>query len=318
VSVVAPGTLGLGIQLPVQAQSRTFAGSWEAEASPTELANIARAADRAGLLYVAVCDHVAVPRPQAEHMGTTWYDTVATLGYLAGITKTVRLLSHVYVPAYRHPLLTASAFATLDVLSGGRVILGVGAGHLEGEFAALGVDFGGRGARTDEAIGAVSETLTREFPAVEGPTWQFSEAGVGPRPIQSPRPPIWVGGSSPRALRRVAELGDGWLPQGTPLRELPDAINTIHRLREKAGRAGDPLDLGANGPWVHVGETDRELGRGVVSGDPAKIVDVLSRYAHLGISHVQIGVPARSSAEWVDQLEAIGREVIPHLSGEDR
>ncbi|MCB1262735.1 MAG: LLM class flavin-dependent oxidoreductase, partial [Acidimicrobiales bacterium] len=88
--------------------------------------------------YVAVCDHVAIPRPLDETMGTEWWDTIATLGWLAGITEHVRLLSHVSVLPYRHPLITAKAFSTLDVLSGGRAVLGVGAGHVEAEFALLG------------------------------------------------------------------------------------------------------------------------------------------------------------------------------------
>lgn len=313
--IVADGALGVGIQLPVQSLSRTFAAAWERQATVDDMVAVARAADEAGLLYVAVCDHVAVPAAQAEHMGTTWFDTVATLGHLAAVTRRVRLLSHVYVVANRHPLVTASAFATLDRLSGGRVILGVGAGHLEGEMDALGVDFARRGELTDEAVRAVAAALEQEFPEHAGPEWPFSGVGVGPRPVQEPRPPIWVGGSSARALRRVAELGDGWLPQGTPLAELPAAVARIHRLRREAGRAGDPLDLGANGPWFWVGDPGRELPKGVVWGDPERIAEVLCRFHDAGASHVQVGVPARSAGEWVDQIHAFGEQVLPLLPG---
>ncbi|HAM01778.1 MAG TPA: LLM class F420-dependent oxidoreductase, partial [Acidimicrobiaceae bacterium] len=99
-----------------------------------------------------VCDHTAIPRRLADAMSTTWYDTVATLGWLAGITSRVRLLSHVYVAALRHPLRAAKEFATLDALSGGRLIVGVGTGHVTEEFALAGVDFARRGALLDEAI----------------------------------------------------------------------------------------------------------------------------------------------------------------------
>src|SRR3546814_5025007 len=95
--------------------------------------------DSAGFAYIAVCDRVAIPAPLTAAMGATWWDTVATLSYLAAATERVRLLSHVYVLPYRHPLVVAKAWATLDVLSGGRAVLGVGAGHVEGEFEALGV-----------------------------------------------------------------------------------------------------------------------------------------------------------------------------------
>src|SRR5262249_46784107 len=138
VCIVPPGTLAVGMQLPVAAQSTVFAAPWEAAAGPEELLRVAQACDRAAFLYVAVCDHVCIPRERAAAMSTVWYDPVATLGWLAAATRSVRLLSYVYVAAYRHPLQTAKAFATLDALSGGRVILGVGAGHLEREFAALG------------------------------------------------------------------------------------------------------------------------------------------------------------------------------------
>jgi alkanesulfonate monooxygenase SsuD/methylene tetrahydromethanopterin reductase-like flavin-dependent oxidoreductase (luciferase family) len=145
-----------GMQLPVQSQSTFYAEPWEGTAGRRELAAIATACDRAGFDYVAVCDHVAIPAEKAEAMSTVWYDTVATLGWLAGITERVRLLSHVYVPAYRHPLATAKAFATLDELSGGRVVLGVGAGHVEREFEVLGIPFAERGRLTDEMADAVA------------------------------------------------------------------------------------------------------------------------------------------------------------------
>ena len=111
-------TLAFGMQLPIQAQSTVFVEEWEKTAGARELAAVARACDAAGFAYVAVCDHVAI-RGRADAMSTTWYDTIATLGWLAGVTERVGLLSHVYVTAYRHPLQTAKAFATLDALSGG-------------------------------------------------------------------------------------------------------------------------------------------------------------------------------------------------------
>ena len=130
-----------GIQLPIQSQSTIYAQPWEADAGVEELVDIAQACDRAGFMYVAVCDHVAIPSEKAPAMSATWWDTIATLGYLAAVTQHVRLLSHVYVLPYRHPLVSAKQWMTLDTLSGGRAILGVGAGHVEGEFEALGVDF---------------------------------------------------------------------------------------------------------------------------------------------------------------------------------
>ena len=218
--VVPAGQLAYGMQLPIQAQSRMFVADWELVAGPTELVRIAQKADETGFLYVAVCDHVAIPERLAGAMGTVWYDTIATLGFLAGVTSRVRLLSHVLVLAYRHPLVIAKSLATLDALSNGRLIVGVGAGHVAEEFGALGLDFARRGALLDEAMDAVAAALTDEFPGVDGQTWTFAGGGVAPRPVQQPRPPMWVGGSSPAALRRAAERGDGWLPQGTPRKDM--------------------------------------------------------------------------------------------------
>src|SRR5207249_8457190 len=176
-----------------------FVEEWEVTAGAKELAAVAIACDRADFDYIAVCDHVAIPRAKADAMSTTWYDTVATLGWLAGITENVRLLSHVYVAAYRHPLQTAKAFATLDALSNGRAILGVGAGHVEEEFDVLGVSFADRGSLTDSAIDQIRAALADE--------WGSGDLGQRPRPVQPQGPPIWVGGSTAPAMRRAAQRG---------------------------------------------------------------------------------------------------------------
>ncbi|MDX3070729.1 TIGR03619 family F420-dependent LLM class oxidoreductase, partial [Streptomyces sp. ND04-05B] len=199
-----------------QSQSTLYAEPWEADAGPEDLARIARAADRAGFAYIAACDHVAIPRRLASAMSTVWYDPVATLAYLAGVTERVRLLSHVAVVGLRHPLLTAKQYATLDHLSGGRLVLGVGAGHVREEFEALGVDFERRGAVLDECVDALRAALgPDEFPSHHGKLYDFEDLGQRPRPAQA-RVPVWVGGSSPAAVRRAAVRGDGWLPQGDP------------------------------------------------------------------------------------------------------
>src|SRR4051794_14066483 len=212
--------LTFGIQLPIQSQSTYFAEPWEADAGAAELAEIARVCDEHGFGYVAVCDHIAIPRDRAEAMRTTWYDTVATLSWLAGITEQVRLLSHVYVPAYRHPLATAKAFSTLDELSGGRAVLGVGAGHVEAEFDALGISFAERGRLTDEAIDQIRAAFADE--------WGAGELGQRPRPVQAGGPPIWGGGSSPPAPRRAAARGGGWGSPGGPEKEMPPGNRGRH------------------------------------------------------------------------------------------
>lgn len=294
----------VGIQLPVQSQSTYYVEPWEPTAGRDELAAVARAADEAGFDYVAVCDHVAIPADRAEGMSTTWYDTVATLGWLAASTERTSLLSHVYVAAYRHPLVTAKAFATLDELSGGRVILGVGAGHVEAEFAVLGVPFAERGRLTDEAIDGIRLAWADEFT-----TWGTTELGQRPRPRRQPAgPPIWVGGSSPAALRRAAAKGDGWLPQGTPKADMPAAMARIDELRAAAGRAG-PFTFGALVRPMYVGEPGWDVGRATLAGDPERLRGELADYEAMGVDQVQVRLRSRTHEELVDQLHAFMTEV---------
>jgi len=315
-TLVPDGELAYGIQLPVQSQSTLYAEKWEADAGVTELAALARAADDAGFLYVAVCDHVAIPRPLAQAMGTTWYDTWTTLGFLAGVTTRTRLMSHVAVLPYRHPLMTAKAVCTLDALSNGRVILGVGAGHAADEFTALGIDFAKRGTILDEAIDGVKAALADEFPEHAGERWQFKDVGVGPRPIQNPVP-VWVGGSAPPSLRRAAEKGDGWLPQGTPRAQMPDQIATIRALREKAG-IERPIELGVVTEILYVGEPSWDVGERTISGSPQHIADRLGEFGAMGVSHMQVRFRSRDVNESVDQITRFGAEVAPLLKGARR
>jgi probable F420-dependent oxidoreductase len=298
--IVPPGEVVYGIQLPVQAQSRYFVEDWEPAAGPAEIAAVAAAADRSGFFYVAVCDHVAIPEDISPRMGATWYDTVATLSWLAAQTTTTRLMSSVYNLSYRHPLVTAKSFATLDLLSRGRVIIGVGAGHLEPEFSAVGADFGSRGRVADEAL-QILDVALRDG-AVDG-------MEVAPRAVQQPRPPIWVGGSAPAAVRRAARLADGWLPQGTPLGEMPALVALFRRER-----GDDTGDIGAISEWLYVGQPSWDLGRPASSGSPEQVAAALRAWVEVGVNHLQVRFASRSADELADQVSAFGATVGPLLS----
>lgn len=313
VQVLPKGQLSYGMQLPVQSQSTIYAEPWEAAAGAEDLAEIARAADRAGFAYLATCDHVAIPRRLADAMSTVWYDPVATLAFLAGITERVLLLSHVAVVGLRHPLVSAKQYATLDHLSGGRLILGVGAGHVQEEFEALGVDFAARGAVLDETIDALRAALGEdEFPEFAGERFSFSGLGQRPRPAQR-RIPLWVGGSSAAAVRRAAVRGDGWLPQGDPRTRLPDQIAKLKALREAAGITA-PIEIGAITEPLYVGDADWEIGRRTVSGKPEAIAESLRAYAAMGVHQIQVRFRSRSRSELTDQIAAFGADVAPHLN----
>ncbi len=319
VRVVPDGSVVYGMQLPVQSQSTLYTARWETESGPDGIAAVARAADDAGFFYVGVCDHTAIPERLAPTMSTTWYDTTATLGWLAGVTTRVRLLSHVLILAQRHPLRAAKELSTLDRLSNGRLVVGVGAGHVQEEYDLLTGDFADRGRHTDEAVAALALAFTEEFPTLPGPRWPASGMGVSPRPVQQPRPPIWIGGSSTPAIRRTAALGDGWLPQGTPHSELAGQIAELRRLREEL-RGGAPLDIGTiaepiylNGPGTG-GDAGRELPGWALTGGAEEVASSLRELVAMGVNHLQVRFVVRSLEECCDQVRAFGELVGPLLA----
>jgi probable F420-dependent oxidoreductase len=305
VNVVPEGALVYGMQLPVQAKSVRTSAPWERDpdVGTDALVRAAQACDDAGFFYVAVCDHVTVAPPAAEDggMSYTWYEPVATLAYLAAVTTRTRLMTNVYIAAYRSPHQSAKSFATIDALSGGRVVLGVGAGHLASEFEALGVDFESRGRLTNEAIDGIVAAWAAE-PAQQ------------PAPVQQPRPPIWIGGSGAPALRRVAERGDGWIPQGTPRKSMPESIDAIRRRRDEV-RPDARLDIGYIHEYVYVGDADWDFGDYTVTGSDQRIIDKCNEMGAMGVNHLQLRFRARDLGELCDQIAAFGDRIGPHLVG---
>ncbi len=295
------GTLAYGTQLPIQSQSSLYAAAWERDATPADLMAIARAADRSGWFYVASCDHVVIPRDKADAMGLWWQDTFTTLGWLAAATERVALVSHVYVLAYRHPLVAAKGFATLDHLSGGRAIVGIGAGHVEAEFDALGVPFAERGRITDERLPQLAEALENTY---------VGDMGALPRPVQTPRPPIWIGGSGKPALRRAARY-DGWLPQGPATAE---GVAYVRQQREANGLADRPFAVGhVVIPYLYVGTPSHEVRQPAYTGTPEQVAEAILAETPEGVNQVQVKFDARDASEYAEQVEAFGSAVGPLL-----
>jgi probable F420-dependent oxidoreductase len=315
VRTVPEGQVVYGMQLPIQSQSTLYVAPWEKQAGPAELGRIAQVADDAGFFYLGVCDHTAIPTRLADAMGTIWYDTTATLGWLAALTTRTHLLSHVLVLAQRHPLRAAKELSTLDLLSGGRLIVGVGAGHVPEEYELLTGDFAGRGRHTDEAVSALALAFTSEFPELPGPRFPARGMGIAPRPVRQPRPPIWIGGSSPAAIRRTAAYGDGWLPQGTRRRDLPGQIARLRELREEL-RDGAPLDIGTIVEPIHLTGKGAswELPGYVLQGGAEEIASSLRELVAMGVNHLQVRFMARSVEEFCQQTAAFGAEVGPLLA----
>jgi len=286
-----------GTSLPGVQQIPARAQAWERAIGGAQVLEAARAAERAGFDWVSCSDHVAVPVSRAAAMGATWFDAGSTLAFVAGATTRIRLLSHVLVLPYRHPLVVAKQYGTLDHLSGGRVILGVGSGHLKPEFTALGADFDRRGTVSDEYLAAIAAAWTEEVARFEGETLAFRDVIVAPRVAQRPRPPIWVGGNSRAALRRAARLADGWVPWQLEPEACAAAVADARRVRVEAG-----------GPEAFEVVAPLAVPAGVTAD---ALVAAVARWRTAGATAFHTGIAARDLADLLARLEWFGREVIP-------
>lgn len=275
----------LGVVSPIVTANPGAHSAWEAGAGIVELARIAETADRLGFHHLTCSEHVAVPTEVAEQRGATYWDPLATLGYLAARTERIRLATQVLVLGYHHPLEIAKRYGTLDVVSGGRVVLGLGVGSLQQEFELLGAAFEGRGAIADDALAALRAALGRRTPRYDGPHFSFDDLVVEPHAVQD-RVPLWIGGRTPRSLRRALTLGDGWVPFGLGL----------DSLREMLGRSEVPDDF----------EIVLSVGRPVDAlGDPAGTEERIRKVRAAGATLVSTAVHAESADHYCEQLEAL-------------
>ena len=241
-------TISYSLELPTQ-RVEAVAEFVSAEA----ISEIARAAEAAGFAAVHVTDHPAPDAKWLDHGGHHALDPFVALSFAAAATSEVKLLTNVYIAAYRNPFLGAKSIQSLSVLSGGRLILGTAAGYLKPEFRALGVDFDTRGAQLDEALDVLDKVLTGDDIAYDGTT--FSARGVRLRPLPASPPPVWIGGNSKPAVRRAVSRAQGWAPFNTfgyaaasrtaeisTLDELEAAIGWAKKYAAEIGRAA-PLDI---------------------------------------------------------------------------
>ena len=308
-AITAPGDWSFGVQLPIQTLTRALVDPWEDEATVADLVTIAQRCDAAGYGFIGVCDHVAIPDNEyAARMTTTWYDTVATLAFLAACTRNVRLLSVVWIAAYRHPLQTAKSFGTLDHLSGGRAILGVGAGHVEAEFEALGVDFSTRGKRLDETLDAVRGAFSDTYVSHHGEMFSYSDVGVSPQPRGEL--PIWIGGMGEAAWHRTGRIGDGYIPMGNPKEQYGEITATIAAAAESAGRTGAGFDIGYMPPWTYL-LGDVPEGVMALSGGVEALAQDIRAARGVGANTFHLKFRARDLAEYLEQVDAFVEEVVP-------
>ena len=250
-------------------------------------------AERLGFESVWLPEHLVFPVqlagspfPGAEHPPvpptTPVFDCFAYLSWLAGQTTRLRLGSHVYLMGLRHPFVSARAVQTLDLVSGGRALVGVGVGWLESECRAAGVEFASRGRRLDEAIAVCRRLWSEPVVSHEGAFFRFEPVAFEPKPVQKPYPPILVGGESPAALARAARLGDGWVGLDHAPADAARLAAQLRELREQAGRHGAPFSVTVGGALA--GPED------------------LDAYADAGVDRVIVS-PWRRSREAVEALQ---------------
>ena len=203
------------------------------QSSRTTIRACARIAEQAGFDAIFVSDHLCIPPDQTEGSGGRYLDVLATLAFLAGTTEKIRLGVSVLVVPYRPAVLTAKQLATIQELSGERLILGVGVGWMKPEFAALGADIRRRGAITNETLAVIHHLFSADVPgAYDGRDVKFPSFVFLPRPT---RPPLWIGGNSPAAMNRVLKFGDGWHPM-LPAAELKVKVEELISRARAAGR----------------------------------------------------------------------------------
>jgi probable F420-dependent oxidoreductase len=274
------------------------------------IADIAQAAEAAGFDAVNATDH---PFPGDEWMATGGHhalDLFVTLAFAAAHTTTLRLHTNLTVVPYRAPGIWAKSVASLDQLSGGRTIIGVGAGYQEVEFEALGVDFARRNELTDEGLAAVTAI------------WSGGSVGGNtalPRPAQHPRPPLWVGGNSRRAMRRAVDLADGWCPVPNPKalasRRRTAGLETTEDLRARVEELRAYADsVGRTGPF--------ELPFMPFSGRPAdhaqastdQFVREVEELAGIGVTYLVAGVVAATRDEYLAEVDHFGTAILPRLA----
>jgi probable F420-dependent oxidoreductase len=278
-----------------------------------------RQAEELGFDSVWVTDHILVPQTLEIIYRDHMLEPLTLLNYVAAITRRVKVGTSVIILPYRNPIVLAKMLATTDQLSGGRLIFGAAVGWMEPEFAALRAPFADRGAYSDECLRLIKTLWTQEKVSFDGQFFTFADMQASPRPLQQPHPPIWVGGNSVRARRRVAELGDGWHATAMPLEELKAGIADVRTKWAGRGRAGEPA-FSMRMPCTIAGVSQEVLhfparrpGRDHLSGSISAIVDRIGVYQELGIRHLALELSTQSHEATFVSLEVLASDIRPQL-----
>ncbi len=280
---------------------------------------VARRAEERQLDSVWVTDHVIVPEQANVIYREDMLDPLAVLPWLAGVTNRVALGTSVVILPYRSPIPVAKLLASVDVLSGGRLIVGAAIGWLEGEFETLGVPFKERASRSDEALELMRTLWTQERPKIQTKRHRVHDVVASPMPLQKPRPPLYIGGASDGAYRRVARLGDGWHASSMNHDTFRQGAEVVRRFWKEAGREGAPF-LSLRIPilidGVHRPAVDMSLirGRHTLHGSAKQIADELRGFKALGCGHVALEVSYSTFPAILETIDLVAEKIRPQLA----
>jgi probable F420-dependent oxidoreductase len=281
--------------------------------SVTDAETLTLKAEEFGLDGVFVPDHILAPAATTQHYGPTWPDPFSMLAYLAGRTRRIQLGTSVTVLPYRNPLVTAKAGATVDQVSGGRFVFGVGVGWDEEEFRDLGLPFRERGRMSDEYIRVIKAAWTSDMPEFKGEYFSFANATFSPRPAQRPHPPIWVGGTpgviSAPSVRRVVQLCDAWHPLSLSLNDLEKGIAMVRQMAAQSGRRDGPGFAPRNALNLTTGS--KGSGRASFEGSPDEVAADIRRAQALGVEYLTFDLPKADVPAMVRTMERFVKEVKP-------
>ncbi len=287
----------LGVTTPLFTMTPDGHAPWETDAELAEVVPLIEAADRLGYEYLTCSEHVVIPDDVAPVRGGRYWDPLATFGYLSARTTRIRFATYVLVLGYHHPLAIAKRYGTLDRISGGRLILGVGVGSLQPEFELLGAPFDDRGARADESLRALRTSFGRREPEFHGEFFDYSGMIVDPCGVQQ-TVPLWIGGRTQRSLRRAVELADGWAPFGLHRAELSAMLDVARQTA-----AWDARQEASDLPPFEVVLPSGKLLDPIGESDTA--VDVLVALRDIGATMVNVNFRHHSAAHYLEQLEAL-------------
>jgi probable F420-dependent oxidoreductase len=287
-----------GIVTPVLTLLPRAHATWEERGTFADVVAVVQEAERLGYHHCTCSEHVAIPTDVAETRGARYWDPLATFGALSVHTSSIRFAAHVLVLGYHHPLAIAKRYGTLDQITEGRVILGVGVGSLREEFELLGAPFDDRGARADDAMRALRASLSQRTPAYEGAYYAFDGFVVDPHARQT-HVPMWVGGRTARSLRRAVELGDGWAPFGLRTAETGDMI----------ARARDTEAWTSRTTAIEVVlQNEHPLDP---LTEPNRVQEAAQRFADIGATALNVRFVHHSRAHYLEQLAALAALLLP-------